>query len=441
MSDVFISYRREFDAGWAGRLATDLTQAFAERRVFHDIASIEIGEDFVDAMRRSLSACAVVVVVMGPRWLGTQDEQGRRRLDDPDDYVRLELEESMKRDGLRVVPVLVGGALMPRSAELPESLRLFARRNAAEIADKRWNHDVAQLVAALRKIPALASSDAPATKAAAAIAVPAEPVARRAPALEPVARNASPPAVPVVPPGSVFRDGDNFPEMVVIPAGRFMMGRLAEETGRDAELPRHSVTIAQPFALAKHAVTFDEWDAFVATDGTAYKPADKGWGRGRQPVINVSWEDAQAYAAWVSDKTGKLYRLPSEAQWEYAARAGTTTRYPWGDAPGKNQANFSKSGSPWSDRQTAPVGGFPPNQFGLCDMIGNVWEWTQDCWNDNYNGAPEDGNAWEAGNCGVRVVRGGSWSSSAGNVRVAFRFRFKPAFRDINLGFRLARTL
>ena len=432
MSDVFISYRREFDAGWAGRLATDLTQAFAERRVFHDIASMEIGEDFVDAMRRSLSACAVVVVVMGPRWLSAQDEQGGRRLDDPEDYVRLELEESLKRDGLRVVPVLVGGASMPRSAELPQSLRLFARRNAAEIADKRWNHDVAQLVAALRKIPALAAGDALVHAPAGSDAAPAEPAVGKAP----------PSAIRTLLAGSVFRDGDGVPEMVVIPPGRFMMGRPPGESGGlEHELPQHAVTIARAFAVGKYAVTFDEWDAFVADGGSDHHADDRTWGRGRRPVIDVSWENAQAYTAWLSNKTRHGYRLLSEAEWEYAARAGTTTRYPWGDAPGKNQAHFVGSGSQWSNKQTAPVGSFPANRFGLHDMIGNVWEWTQDCRNENYKGAPTDCSAWESGNCGVRVVRGGSWYDAADNARVAIRGRLEPANRSIDPGFRLARTL
>jgi formylglycine-generating enzyme required for sulfatase activity len=230
--------------------------------------------------------------------------------------------------------------------------------------------------------------------------------------------------------------------MVVVPAGSFVMGSPKDEKGRrDDEGPQHKVTIARSIAVGKFEVTFDEWDACVAAGGCSHKPEDAGWGRGRRPVINVSWEDAQGYVRWLSKKTGKSYRLLSEAEWEYAARAGTETRYPWGDEPGSNRANFRESGSQWSNKQTAPMGSFAPNAFGLHDMIGNVWEWTQDCWNGSYEGAPEDGRPWESGDCGRRVVRGGSWWSNPENARSASRRWLEPGYRGNGLGFRLARTL
>ena len=167
-----------------------------------------------------------------------------------------------------------------------------------------------------------------------------------------------------------------------------------------------------------------------------------GWGRGRRPVVNVSWEDAQTYVAWLAKKTGKGYRMLSEAEWEYAARAGTTSAYPWGSEPGQGRANFSGSGSQWSGKQTAPVGSFTSNDFGLYDMIGNAWEWTEDCWNESYTtDAPADRSPWLQGDCGRRVVRGGSWGNRPGDARAAFRLWVEPGLRDNNLGFRLARTL
>ena len=432
MSGIFISYRREDSAGWARPLAKDLATEFPALHVFHDIAAIGIGEDFVEVMGRALEACAVVIVLIGPRWLDARDDEGLRRLDDPDDWVRLEVVESLQRAGLRVIPVLVGGAAMPKSPALPEPLKPLARRNAHEITDRRWEYDVGQLTAALAKIPSIAAA-----------------LARsQAQADQPVHASVAPPPAPrtarvdALPAGSVFRDGDGLPEMVVIPPGRFMMGRPPGESGGlEHELPQHAVTIARAFAVGKYAVTFDEWDAFVADGGSDHHADDRTWGRGRRPVIDVSWENAQAYTAWLSNKTRHGYRLLSEAEWEYAARAGTTTRYPWGDAPGKNQAHFVGSGSQWSNKQTAPVGSFPANRFGLHDMIGNVWEWTQDCRNENYKGAPTDCSAWESGNCGVRVVRGGSWYFTADNARVAIRNWLEPAVRLNYLGFRLARTL
>ena len=133
------------------------------------------------------------------------------------------------------------------------------------------------------------------------------------------------------------------------------------------------------------------------------------WGRGNRPAIDVSWHEAQAYVAWLSEKTGKRCRLLSESEWEYAARAGAATRYSWGDGIGRNRANCSGCGSRWDDRQTAPVGSFAANGFGLHDMHGNVWEWVADCWNGSYAGAPSDGSARESGNCSRRVLRGGAW--------------------------------
>ena len=165
-----------------------------------------------------------------------------------------------------------------------------------------------------------------------------------------------------------------------------------------------------------------------------------GWGRGRQPVINVSWEDAQAYVSWLARKTAKPYRLLSEAEWEYAARGGTTTRYPWGDDPGTNRANFLGSGSKWSGGpRSAPVGSFAPNRFGLHDMIGNVFEWVQDCMHRTYDGAPSDGSAWESGDCSLRVTRGGSFDLDDLEwlVRAAFRDGSRPDYRGANLGFRV----
>ena len=210
--------------------------------------------------------------------------------------------------------------------------------------------------------------------------------------------------------------------MVVIPAGTFMMGSPDSEVGRSKdEGPQRKVTIARPFAVSRYEITFDQWDACMKEGGCKDMPKDEGWGRGKRPVINVNWDNAQNYAAWLAKKTGKPYRLLSEAEWEYAARGGTTTRYPWGDEPGTNRANFNGSGSQWSGKQTAPVGSFEPNAFGLYDMIGNVWEWVEDCWNDSYQSAPTDGSAWESGDCGRRVVRGGSWYNEPESARVAIR--------------------
>jgi len=203
------------------------------------------------------------------------------------------------------------------------------------------------------------------------------------------------------------------------------------------EKPPHKVMIRQPFAVGRFAVTFAEWDAA----GLAHKPDDQAWGRGQRPVIDVSWEDAKAYASWVSQKTGKPYRLLSEAEWEYCCRAGTTTRYAHGDSITRQQAQFSE-GELGSAKQTVEVGKFPANAWGLYDMHGNVWEWTEDNWHASYNGAPQDGSVWQGGDASQRVLRGGSWiERKPDHFRSAYRGADWSGHRDSCMGFRLSRTL
>jgi formylglycine-generating enzyme required for sulfatase activity len=252
-------------------------------------------------------------------------------------------------------------------------------------------------------------------------------------------------------PKDSFKECDKCPEMIVVPAGRFTMGSPASEQGSfPSEGPQHSVTFARQFAVGRFAMTFDEWDACVADGGcNGYKPADQGWERGRRPVINVSWDDTKTYLAWLSRKTGKPYRLLSEAEFEYAARAGTTTAYYWGDEIGKDwgdeigkvNANCDGCGSQWDGKQTAPIGSFAPNAFGLYDMAGNVYQWVQDCYHDDYNGAPIDGSAWTSEDRSRRVVRGGSWGVYPLVLRSAIRFWVSTGYRSDNGGFRVGRTL
>jgi len=223
--------------------------------------------------------------------------------------------------------------------------------------------------------------------------------------------------------------------MVIVPAGAFDMG-----SNTDYENPVHRVDIAKPFAIGRHEVTFDQWDRCVEENGCKAQPDDREWGRGERPVINVSWEDAKAFAAWLSQKTGQTYRLPSEAEWEYAARAGTNTLFWWGRDPGSREANCRECNAGTSQR-TMPVGSFKSNPFGLYDTAGNVAEWVEDCWNDNYRGAPKDASAWKAGQCRLRVLRGGAYDSPAKAVRSTSRFRYDTDVRYPANGFRVVREL
>jgi len=243
-------------------------------------------------------------------------------------------------------------------------------------------------------------------------------------------------------PGRVFRDcPDVCPEMVVLPAGEFLMGSPENEVSGSAERPQRKVTIARPFAVGKFEVTFTEWDACVAAGGCQHRPGDQGWGRGHRPVINVSWNDAKEYVGWLSRKTGKNYRLLSEAEWEYAARAGTRTWFAFGDTLTRSQAQISE-GTPGSAGKTVEVGSFPANKFGLHDLHGNVMEWCEDNWHPTYQGAPIDGSVWSGGDTSRRVVRGGSWIGSVPFfLRSAVRGWDHPSIRANNIGFRLSRTL
>jgi len=242
-------------------------------------------------------------------------------------------------------------------------------------------------------------------------------------------------------PGKVFRDrlkdGGEGPEMIIIPAGTFRMGDI-QNTGSANEKPVHQVSV-KSFAMGRYPITFAEYDRFCEADNRK-KPNDEGWGRDNRPVIHVSWDDAVAYLNWLIAQTGKSYRLPSEAEWEYAARAGTDTDYWWGNKIGQNRANCDNSGSEWSNKQTAPVGSFEPNPFGLYDTAGNVWEWCADGWHENYEGAPTDGSVWE-GDGSLFVLRGGSWISDAVWLRSSIRNGIQRTFRNSNYGARLSRIL
>ncbi len=301
------------------------------------------------------------------------------------------------------------------------------------------------------------------------------PPAGGGPVVPPVA------ATPSQVPGTVTRDCPDCPEMVVIPPGRFTMGSPSNEEGRyDDEGPQHLVNINYPFYIGEYPITKTEFARFVSmtgytpeekcyihqTDGDLNETSGYGWKdpgftqSGREPVVCVNWNDVQAYIRWLSSITGKSYRLPTEAEWEYVARAGTTTRFYWGDDSGWNtqMCRYANAFDQAAYRQhpgwkatelncddgyahTSPVGSFPPNAFGIYDMAGNVWQWMEDCWNENYQGAPTNGAAWTTGSCEKRVIRGGSWDFNPRDLRSANRGWFTADDRIVFIGFRVTRTV
>jgi formylglycine-generating enzyme required for sulfatase activity len=237
-------------------------------------------------------------------------------------------------------------------------------------------------------------------------------------------------------PGEVYRDCPDCSEMVVVPSGEFDMG----SADSPFETPQHHVSIAKPFAIGRREVTFAEWDLCVAGGGCKFTPRDHNWGRANRPVIEVSWDDAVEFVGWLSKKTGRPYRLPTEAEWEYAARAGGTSAYWWGKDVGADHARCDGCGGDPA-RQSAPAGSFRPNAFGLYDTAGNAAEWVQDCWNANYRGAPHDGSGWKTGDCTLHVLRGGSFADKPAAVRSAARFRYDEDVRYYANGFRVAADL
>jgi formylglycine-generating enzyme required for sulfatase activity len=414
---VFISYAHE-DRAFKDTLRKHLA-GLVRRKVMEVWADhhIDGGEDWKQAISKAMDDCDMALLLVSPDFLNS-------------DFIHSEelsrLLARRERDRIRVVPIIVRPCRwqseeIGRLQALPPDGRpivSFPQDNGER--DQAWTDIVVKL------------EDWAGDYRTRATPPPAEDVVARPPPEETPGA-----AIGRRGPGTVFRDplldGTQGPEMVVIPSGEFQMG----------ERPAHRVQIPKPFALARYPATFDEYDRYAQAARRAL-PRDRGWGRGRQPVINVSWEDTLAYAEWLSKQTGKRYRLPTEAEWEYAARAGTTTAYWWGDEIGKNRANCDGCGSRWDDKQTSPVGSFAPNPWGLYDMLGNVWEWVQDCWHDRYEGAPGDGKAWETeggGDCARRVVRGGSWFDSPTYVRSALRNWLAPADRTDVLGFRLAQDL
>jgi formylglycine-generating enzyme required for sulfatase activity/uncharacterized caspase-like protein len=249
--------------------------------------------------------------------------------------------------------------------------------------------------------------------------------------------------------GERFQECPTCPDMIVVPNGRFIMGSPDAELGRSgSEGPQHDVTIGKPFAVGRFAVTADEWKACLADGGcNGYEPKSDTQLRGRYPVTDVSWNDAQAYVAWLSKTTGRAYRLMSEAEREYVARAGTSTPFWWGASISPGEANYDArtiyaGGKPGEFRQKPViVDSLAANAFGLYHIEGNVSEWVADCWHDDYKGAPSDGSAWVSGDCGRRVLRGGSWYDNPEKVRAASRSAFYPGFRSREIGFRVARDL
>jgi formylglycine-generating enzyme required for sulfatase activity len=548
---IAISYRRDDSAGISGRIFDRLVARYGADSVFRDIDNIPLGVDFREHINSVLAQTDITLVVVGKRWFGPLPRR-RRRIDDPADPVRVEVETAL-RNGMPVVPVLVEGGAMPNVDRLPDSLSEFVYRNGLEVDSGRdFDQHIERLIRNMEPIlarrtkeleeaahqaeeekqrpeaarqaeeekqqaeaarqaeeekqqaeaarqaeeekqqaeaarqaevekqqaeaarqaedekrrveaareaeeekrQAEAARQAEEEKQRAEAAWQAEEEKQRAEAARLAEEKRRAEAARLAEEErsadfALFSDAPFAPELVALPAGTFWMGSLEKE-GFDVERPRHSVTIRQRFAIGRYPVTFAEYDHFCEAAGRQ-KPSDQGWGRGLRPVINVSRKDAQTYLAWLSQETGKAYRLPSEAEWEYACRAGTTTRYSFGDAITRSQVNAGDLNgiigfrSSLISGRTSEVGTHPPNPWGLCDMHGNVAEWVEDDWHEDYRGAPDDGSVWRNKGTDLHsrfcVLRGGSWSNYPSGCRSACRNSIDTDHRGRYVGFRVARIL
>ena len=415
MPKIFICYRREDSIWQAQRIYDNLVDHFGYESVVFDIDTIPLGADFRGYLNKEVGKCDILLAVIGDKWL----EILKQRLDEPNDFVRIEIQAALERE-IPVVPILVGGKSVPSEKDLPPELANLSYKQAAEVrAGADLQPHLKRLIDGLDRM-----------------------FFERMPGKEleqkQVDKELKREETPKKYTNSIGM------EFVLIPAGEFMMGsrlsaeELAQKYGDEAkwyefEKPEHKVTICQPFYLQTTQVTQGQWQKVMDNNGSKFKGCGADC-----PVEQVSWEEVQSFIKKLNEmEGGRNYRLPTEAEWEYACRAASTTEYFFGDDPGKlgNHAWYADN----SNYQTHPVGKKKPNAWGLYDMYGNVWEWVEDEWHNNYIQAPKDGRAWiDNPRCDTRVYRGGCWFSTARGCRSAARFIRWPGYRFDFLGFRLA---
>ncbi|MFG6105354.1 SUMF1/EgtB/PvdO family nonheme iron enzyme [Leptothoe sp. EHU-05/26/07-4] len=413
---IFISYRRSDSIAETGRIYDRLVTAFGKDRVYKDVDSIPLGSDFAEELDKAVGQCQVLLVIIGKTWVSATEVDGAKRLDNPDDFVRIEVESALKRN-IPVIPVLLEGASLPKRMQLPESLHKLARRNGTQVGyDPRFHADMDRLVKAIKDLlQSEASSPKTLVSQSAQLATASQ---------EPATRENKPQETTNKSSKTLNLGNGVALELLYISSGKFLMGSPQGE-GRGDELPQHEVAVPE-FWMGKYPVTQEQYQAVMEENPSIFRGDNF-------PVECVTWHNAAKFCETISQQTGQPIRLPSEAEWEYACRAETRTPFSFGAILTAGQANFSNN-----VLKTTPVGRYSPNNFGLYDMHGNVWEWCQDHMHSNYLGAPTDGSAWtQGGNSNFRMVRGGSWDNRLFRCRSAARLYVMPAFRRKNFGFRV----
>ncbi len=428
MSKIFVSYRRDDSADVTGRIHDRLRTRFGEGNVFKDVDSIPFGVDFRKHLQAAVNRCDVLLAVIGDRWCKITDQAGKRRLDDPTDFVRIEIESAIERQ-IPVIPLLVRGASIPAATELPASLQALVYHNGTVVrADPDFHRDMDRVINALEQhlhSGVAAGQEIP--------ALPQQPMM-----------------------DSLVATNSLGMKLAYIPVGEFLMGSPGREEARNEnEGPQHRVQISKPFYLGVYQVTQEEYQRvmgqnpswFCGTGGGKAQAA--GQDTRRFPVESVSWDEALEFCRRLSAvpgerRAGRVYRLPTEAEWEYACRAGTTTPFYFDTHLSSTQANFDGNfpygggdQGPFLGRTTT-VGSYMPNAFGVYDMHGNVWEWCADWFGRDYAEAPAlsiDPQGPPTGS--YHIMRGGGWGSHGRNCRAAYRSDFTPAPRFSSYGFRV----
>ena len=437
MSRIFISYRRSDASPAAGRIYDYLERHFGGDSLFMDVDALQPGEDFRMRIREAVGQCQVLLAVISRGWLQAKDEAGCRRLDNPADWVRLEVEAALERQ-VTVIPVLSERGLMPRVSELPETLQPLAYRQAALVRHGRdFKVDMARLTAVIQqRLESKAQRQLATAELEVAKVVDVKDVVFERFETAKEARKSF---------AETLGNGVTL-ALVRIPEGTFLMGSPPDEPERrNDEGPQHEVSVAASF-IGKYPVTQAQWRVVAALPKVKrnLEPSPSRFSGYNLPVESVSWEDAAEFCDRLSAKTNRSYRLPNEAEWEYACRAGTTTPFYFGETLTSELANYNanytyNNGEKGEYRvRTTKVGSFPENAFGLHDMHGNVSEWCQDNWHSNYEGAPADGSVWLNNNNKNRVLRGGSLITNPGFCRSAQRIvsLLDRAFPDV--GFRVS---
>jgi formylglycine-generating enzyme required for sulfatase activity len=433
MPRIFISYRRDDAGGYSLLLSDRLARAFGRGRVFMDIDTIQPGTDFVEVIDKAVGACDALIALIGKHWLTMTDERGRRRLDVPEDFVRLEIAAALEKD-IRVIPVLVRGAPMPSSDDLPEPIKALARRHAVELSDERMDYDLKRLINVLGRVSSRSVTDSQSWLDAYERFVTRERLFSPDRGSDTAARLSAPRATRLL-----FE-----PEMIDIPAGPFLCG------------DDNRLTTLAEYAIGKYPVRVIEYRAFIDDDGygdgrfwteTGWQWKDRQgrtqpdlWGdpiwTGHEwlPAVGVCWHEAVAYCRWLAAKTHWPYRLPTTLEWEKAARGPDGRVFPWGDDAQNGMGNFYGAGIGHTSRVDAfsPAGDSP---FGVADMVGNVSEWCQTKWNRRPDAPLDD----DPGGNAPRMRHGGSWSSVK-LVRPSTRLRGDPDFASNYVGFRVARS-